>query len=84
MVDLRLKGICQTCRYWDQRYTENKQLGVCRVMGAHLFPQEDGGMDVAINGPSMYPDPLYPPSSDVRAVRTIAMFGCNAHDPRRD
>ncbi len=77
MIDLRLKGTCATCRYWDKRYPQNPQLGVCTVMGLFMA----GNSEVAINGPGAYPDPQHPPSSDVSAVRTTSTFGCIAHDP---
>lgn len=79
MTDLRLKGVCATCRYWDQRYPENKQLGVCLVMGAFFCDRDE----IAIVGGGAYPDPNHPPPSDATAVRTIATFGCISHDPTR-
>lgn len=79
MVDMRLKGVCKTCRYWDQRYPQNKQLGVCLVMGLFMASNNE----VSINEPGSWPDPQYPPSSDVAAVRTTATFGCISHDPRK-
>ncbi len=77
MIDLRIKGTCRTCRYWDQRYPQNQQLGVCPALGVLLM----SGDEVAIV--SKNPEWSGLPVSDVAAVRTTADFGCIHHDPRK-
>lgn len=88
MKDLRLKGTCRTCKFWNPKFPGNKSLGACSVMGVHLWPAEGKGilpidknsMSAAINIRS-WPDPMNPPSSDVKEVRTLDIFGCIHHDP---
>lgn len=78
MVDLRVKGHCKTCRYWDQRYPQNQQLGICTIMG--MLKCSGDEVYIALGE---HPNPKQPVVSDVLGVRTYATFGCVAHDPRK-
>jgi hypothetical protein len=65
---------CGTCRFWDPRYPENRDLGVCQKAGVIVFSRE-----AAI----VMKDSLdeTPPTSDYVVVRTTRAFGCVQHTP---
>jgi hypothetical protein len=67
-----MRPCCVTCKSWDQRYPENKNLGVCRRMGVINI-----GSDAAVNV-RQYID-LSEPTSDFQAVRVLDTFGCREH-----
>lgn len=70
--------LCGSCRWWDQRYPENKNLGVCTQMGMLLWPV--GSLqDAAIVLKHEYEGPDSKPTSDVQSVRTGDTFGCIGH-----
>jgi len=84
MIDLRLKGTCEHCRYWKVSET-NPMLGRCPVLGVLLFPKGD---DLAIIDEKLQAEVAIvadvdrPPVSDVLQVRTSQRFGCIHFDPR--
>jgi len=62
---------CRSCRWWDQRYLQNADLGVCAKLGVIKWPEEEVAIcESRDDGP---------PTSDVRVVRTAADFGCVLH-----
>lgn len=63
---------CRTCRHWDQRYAENRELGVCLKMGVLMY-----GAEAAI----VLREDDGAPTTDVQAVRTVAGFACIGHMP---
>lgn len=70
-------GRCRDCRNWDQRYPENKSLGVCLKLGVFTW-----GKECSVHASSKWEGD--PPSSDFEAVRTLAEFGCIQFQRRND
>jgi hypothetical protein len=66
---------CQSCIFWDQRYPDNKQLGVCIKIGALIWPSNN---ELSIHAES--PHSFGAPINDYNAVRTTNLFGCVSHD----
>jgi len=64
---------CRTCRWWDQKFPANTDLGTCTRMG--LLGYKDRMW--AINMPT-YPG-TGPATNDVNEVRTLHNFGCVEH-----
>lgn len=62
---------CRSCRWWDQRYPENRDLGVCTKMGVLKWENDDVAIVVAMDDGQ--------PTTDVASVRTGATFGCVRH-----
>lgn len=69
--------VCETCAAWDQRYPDNKGLGVCSRMGA--IAVEGQYVSILVREA----DDLSPPTSDFPAVNTQRYFGCREHSQRR-
>jgi len=67
---------CGECKYWDQRYPENIDLGVCPKMGIILFSAGSGEDEKACVS-VRYDDG--DPVTDVPVVRTRRFFGCRGH-----
>lgn len=66
--------ICATCKSWDQRYPENKQLGVCKRMGVTNWGD---GQRVSVHV-NQYGDEGHV-VSDFPVVSVRAEFGCREH-----
>ncbi len=89
---LRSKPICRTCEFWDARYPQNRDLGVCLKAGALIFfPSELRDPDLPLRSwhlkaeMALLVQDAYdqtPPTSDVALVRTVADFGCSEHTSR--
>jgi hypothetical protein len=67
---------CETCKFWEQKYPQNKQLGACNHMGILLW--EDNKMASVSVVPAVE-DGMREPTSDVESVNTRAEFGCAEH-----
>ena len=68
----RVDMFCGSCRFWDQRYPANTDLGVCLKAGVLLFERE-AAIVMLVSYDSG------PATSDVEAVRTPRHFGCIEH-----
>ncbi len=85
MIKNPAEVICRTCQFWDARYPENLDLGVCFKAGAFVFfpgkllnePLEFSKAEVALLVKDAYDQT--PPTSDMALVRTVASFGCCEH-----
>jgi|GEM_PF-6167341 len=67
---MKSPSICRTCQYWDKRFPNNPQIGVCLRMGVMAF-----GSDVTLSMAGAEQKPV----SDFAAVRTRWNFGCIFH-----
>jgi len=63
---------CRSCRWWDQRYPGNTNLGACTKMGV-IFVSGDAAINLREGIDHGRP------TSDVREVRTQATYGCIGH-----
>jgi len=64
--------ICRTCKYWDQHYPENQNIGVCVRMGVIVWPTNN---EASISLTYVFSKP----TSDFQAIRTRDTFGCRFH-----
>lgn len=71
-MENRKKSICDTCKYWDRRFPENLDLGVCLRMGVTEWT---GNNHASISMTNIGASPV----SDFDAVRTRKEFGCIFH-----
>lgn len=77
-------GDCRSCAFWDQRYPENKGLGVCSRINAFMWPQnEHWGNHIALS-PTIGHASCNPPTRapEDLEVRTVADFGCVQFEKR--
>lgn len=61
---------CRSCKFWDQRFPQNTDLGVCRKLGALRWEEQ---ISLVLSEDDGHP------ATDFEAVRTRAEFGCVKH-----
>lgn len=71
---------CKTCKFWDQRYPENRQLGACKHMGVILWENNTIG---SLNVVPAVEAGMHEPTSDLETVNTLEYFGCAEHSDYR-
>jgi hypothetical protein len=71
---------CKTCKFWDQRYPENNQLGACKHMGVILWADNQVA---SLNVVPAVEAGMSEPTSDIPVVNTLAYFGCAEHSDYR-
>ena len=75
---------CKTCEFWDPRYPENLNLGVCTKMSVLVFPaplpgqSTDDPMVAREASVSVHTDDGIH-HGDFEAIRTKDTFGCRGH-----
>ena len=67
------RPMCGTCRFWDARFPQNADLGVCSKAGVIVFGAREAAI-VIVDAEN-----LNDPTSDFDAVRTTRYFGCIEH-----